>query len=137
MYDRFNPRHIYSYPIVEYIPLAVETVLMEKTSRGGPVILEPFTSLEELDRITGRLNLDRPVPNPFDLQDKTGLLTLNYRASLANYRSHNVTLVGTANPGTWHLFTLPSRFFYKNVLLFTAYDLKGKALASARLVFPS
>jgi|SRR5690554_1857987 len=115
-------REIFKYPAVQYIPLDLynESFFpLNIASNNIKLYLYTETENEELRRRLRSLEIDE---NHNIATENIGILLLNGKIELIKYRSREVTMVGRPKPGKYHLFSITSKYFYKDRLIFTLYD---------------
>ncbi len=152
------PRILYEHPVVEYIHLAVTTVLTgplppakrAEIESGRPSVdgeRLPFPSLLALDSPEAWRSAMRlcrfafppisdlpPLDTPLAARRELHLLALGFRVTGGIYRGRKVSLATSAHGPVFHLFTLPLKYFYKPAVDFYAYTSHGARLAEAMAV---
>jgi hypothetical protein len=76
-----------------------------------------------------------PLPTtPIDFNERVLVLVTGGQVEEVKYRAHTVYLVGKRVPGSYHLFTLTRRYFYKQRLHFAFFIHSGERLAWDNIV---
>ena len=136
----FGNSQLFPFPAVQYIPLTITNVLTGKISKPlkktsiPPLIPGSAISIWR-PKLLSELNLMLPENLP---EEEFPLLALNLSVKDAKYRSFFVTMLGTIEPDTFQLFTIPKNRFYKQQLYFELFDADtGKSLAYYSLFKPT
>jgi hypothetical protein len=130
----FGNEAVFPFPAVQYIPLQLSEVCQSKipilNTSSISVQLHIGKDLEKWRPILWQnyqINLQERLP-----ENVLPILVLNAKVNSARYRGYFITMLGNSEKETYHLFTLPKQYFYKNQLYFELYDeSSNKRLARA------
>ncbi len=115
-------REIFKYPAVQYIPLNRNNEKISSTNRTtGKTRAYVYNYMENEDlkkklrylQFEGDYNINK---------GELAVLILNGRVNLVQYRGYEVIMVGKEIPGTYHLFTVTTEYFYKDKVIFILYN---------------
>ncbi len=115
-------RDIFKYPAVQYIPLNRYNEKIRSTNRTtGKTRAYVYNYMENEDlkkklrylQFNGDYNINK---------GELAVLILNGKVNLVQYRGYEVIMVGKEIPGTYHLFTVTTEYFYKDKVIFLLYN---------------
>ncbi len=117
------PPGVLEYPLVQYIPLPVRT-LVELAAPVTTPALACLADAAALARACGALGV---VPPPWD-GERMHLLLTGATAGRCYYRADRAAILGTARPAIMQLLSLPRRRIYKERVVFIVFDPSGREL---------
>lgn len=133
MGSEINPE-IYEFPMVEYIPLPITTLVRTGgAAQTGPA-LQVANTQEVWENIRQIYSLPS-LPWPVDFTQELILVGVNLSLLDVKYRGFTVTVVAQESPGEIHVTAIPKGFFYKDKLFFVVYEPGGRKLTWTRLYF--
>ncbi|MFP4660611.1 MAG: hypothetical protein ACLFPF_00305 [Halanaerobiales bacterium] len=115
-------REIFKYPAVQYIPLDRYNEKTWDTKRtSGTTRANVYTYLEE-ERLKKKLAFLQYNENYSISKGELAVIIKNGTADLVKYRGYEVIMVGEVESGTYQLFTVTTKYFYKDQVLFILYN---------------
>lgn len=130
----FHLKKAFPYPPVEYIPLTVTTIARGRLTGPGAALPGPALLVEAAwgegwrNMLKARYGICIGNPNAVGSGDLV-MLAVNVEVVDAKYRGTRVTMIGIPRPGTYHLFSVPRKYFYKPRLFFEVYSPGEERLA--------
>lgn len=115
-------RKIFKYPAVQYIPLDRYNEKVRNTDRTFGTTRAYVYNYKENDDLKKRLNYLQLDENYNIKKGELAVLILNGKVNLVQYRGYEVIMVGKEAPGTYHLFTVTTKYFYKDKVIFILYN---------------
>lgn len=115
-------REIFKYPTVQYIPLDPYNERFGSSNKlSNKINIFLFSPSEEAKL---REKLKQPgIEENYSIDNgEVGVLVLNGKVNLIQYRGYEVIMVGSLKPHYFHLFTIADKYFYKDGLIFTFYN---------------
>ena len=126
------PREIYEYPLVQYIPIPVETMFRgPRTLSGDWPYLKVIGALQEYLHWQKTFNLISPASRPPSFEECVVVLAANVQVDDCTYRAEKAILIGSVRPGWIQVFRLTRKYFYRDSLDLVLYDYRGRILAMA------
>lgn len=115
-------REIFKYPAVQYIPLDRYNEKIRSSSRvTGKTRAYVYNYLEN-EALNKKLSYLQYDVNYNISKGELAVLVLNGKVNLVQYRGYEVIMVGKEIPGTYHLFTVTTNYFYKDKVIFILYN---------------
>lgn len=115
-------RKIFKYPAVQYIPLDRYNEKIEETERSlGSTRAYVFNYMEN-ERLNRKLNFLQYKEKYTIDKGELAVLVKNGKVNLVQYRGYEVIMVGKELPGTYNLFTVTTKYFYKDQVIFILYN---------------
>ncbi len=115
-------REIFKYPAVQYIPLDRYNEKVRNTDRitgNTRAYVYNYMENEDLNKRLRFLQFD----SSYNInQGELAVLILNGKVNLVQYRGYEVIMVEKKIPGTYHLFTVTTSYFYKDKVIFILYN---------------
>ncbi|MDI3280448.1 MAG: hypothetical protein QJR13_03675 [Bacillota bacterium] len=132
----FGLDKVYTYPAVEYIPLAMKILALRSGAGPRPRSSSPALTVSQdphtvADLLQWQCGAELP-PEVSCPPDRLLVLARNLKIWEVKYRAFTVTMPGEEDPGAYLLFSLPTRHFYKSYLFFEVCHPSGRRLAWAR-----
>jgi hypothetical protein len=120
----FGNAAIFPFPAVQYIPMAVTTIKQGILNKPNALALpSQLLAGVELIKWGPLFAQDHGIELPEEFSaDSFPVLALNLKVLNVKYRGFFVTMTGMKNYGSYQLFTLPKRYFYKKNLCFELFD---------------
>jgi hypothetical protein len=131
----FNEK-IFKYPPVQYIPMSIYTLERDPNPVPGAGTNTQVRVWQDKKSMEAELSRQPfPLPTtPIDFKERIVVLVTGGQIDYVKYRSHTVFLVGRQVPGSYHLFYLTRRYFYKQRLHFSFFNNSGDRLAWDNIV---
>lgn len=117
------PPGVLEYPLVQYIPLPVRT-LLEVAAPPAPPALAHLADPAALERVCDALGVVTPV---WDARRLT-LLVTGVRTSRCYYRAEKALLLGATRPGLVQVVSLSRQRIYKDRVAWVIFDTAGAEL---------
>lgn len=115
-------REIFKYPAVQYIPLdRYNEKVRDTNSDLGNTRAYVYNYMEN-DELNKKLNYLRFNEDYNINKGELAVIIMNGKVNLVQYRGYEVIMVGKKVPGTYHLFTVTTEYFYKDKVIFVLYD---------------
>jgi len=115
-------RDIFKYPAVQYIPLDRYNEIIKNTDRNRGTTRAYVYNYMENNDLKKKLSYLQYNDNYNIQKGELAVLILNGKVNLVQYRGYEVIMVGKKLPGTHQLFTVTTKYFYKDKVIFILYD---------------
>ncbi len=115
-------RKIFKYPSVQYIPLDPYDERNGNYERLSNKVKIYLFSLSGENKLRKKLNQLGIEENYSVENGEIGVLLINGKVNLIQYRAYEVIMVGTTQSHYYHLFKVTTKYFYKDNLVFTFYN---------------
>jgi hypothetical protein len=129
-----NAGKFLSYPILQYIPISINT-LARSASWVNP-FNQPSPQLflfQDIDALKSTLNRFEISLDATPQVGQMYVLCLNYRAELVLFRYLTCKIIGKSRTGSYHVFAITKKYFPRRSLHFAMYENDGRKLRSVNL----
>ncbi|WP_408955240.1 hypothetical protein [Natroniella sp. ANB-PHB2] len=125
------PDHILPHPLVQYIPLRVRTRdFTTSWANNYNHHLFIFDNQKQAQKRLDMYNLS--YPDNLNFSNQLLLLFLNGRVKEIFYRAYNAQTIVEVIEDSYHLFTIPKQYFYKDTIIFNLFLTEGTKILSER-----
>ncbi|ACL70887.1 hypothetical protein [Halothermothrix orenii] len=116
------PKEIFKYPPIQYIPLNLNRLEQGNSPFNSESINFELYTYREKQQLLNKLRLLN-IDKDYDFnQEEIAILVFNTRVDLIKYRGYEVIMVGEIIKNYFQLFTITTRYFYKDRILFNLYN---------------
>ncbi|MCK8826740.1 hypothetical protein MWH25_03145 [Natroniella acetigena] len=125
------PDHILPYPLVQYIPLTVRT--REFNTGWANNYRHRLFIFDNQQQAQKKLNMyNISYPKGLKFTNQLLLLFLNGRVKEIFYRAYHAQTIIELNEDSYHLFTIPKQYFYKDTIIFNLFLAEGTKVLNER-----
>ncbi|MCK8817043.1 hypothetical protein MWH28_06610 [Natroniella sulfidigena] len=125
------PDNILPYPLVQYIPLRVRT--RDFTTNWANNYNQRLFIFDNQKQAQERLAMyNISYPDNLNLSNRLLLLFLNGQVKEIFYRAYNAQTIVEVIEGSYHLFTIPKQYFYRDTIIFNLFLAEGTKVLSER-----